>query len=232
MRTRRPTMSMEGTIEVIDLTHASEEEAMATLLRELRSRRERRSGTPAGPALVFELGRLRGARGEPPDRAPDVPAGARAEGGRAAQDPPPFSFADLGDVLRQMAAAPGDGAAPEPERAGDQEPAPAPPEERAEMEQFFAERTVILKGDAAGKMMAAAVVGFGLGAAAMLLARRVRYVAPPSSRRERPRRPRVHVASDAEWQAQLDEIARRYADPGDSSDGDDEQDEDEPAHEE
>jgi len=223
MSTRRPTMSMEGTIEVIDLTHASEEEAMATLLREIRSRREGRSGRPAGPAVVIDLGRLAGARDQPgseaADHAPRAPG--RAGGGRPEPGTQPSSFLDLADILRQMAAAPGDGAAPD--STEEREPAPDEVGARSEVEQFFARRTLIMEDDG-GKMVAAGVVGFGLGAAAMFLARRFRYVAPSSSRPQRPRRPHPHIPSDAEWQAQLDEIARRYADP----DGD-EQDEDEPA---
>ncbi|HET7461166.1 MAG TPA: hypothetical protein VFJ82_07950, partial [Longimicrobium sp.] len=71
MRTRRPTMSLEGTLEVIDLSHASDEEAMAAVLQELRARREGRPRRQNGPALMIELGRLDGARGQPAAGAGD-----------------------------------------------------------------------------------------------------------------------------------------------------------------
>lgn len=223
MRTR-PMMSMEGTLEVIDLTHVSEEEAMTTLLRELRSRREGRPGRSAGPALVIELGRLNGAGDESPagagDGEPGAPRRPRGERARGGPEAAPFSFADLGAVLRQMAQAPGD--APESESAKSEPPAPTGAEDRSEVEQFFARRTVIVEDDGTGKMMAAAMVGFGLGAAAMFVARRFRYVAPPSSRTQRPRTP--HRSPEADWQAQLDELARRYTSPGG-----DEQDDEEPS---
>lgn len=225
MSTRRPTMSLEGTLEMIDLTHASDEEAMSTVLRELRARRERRPRGRTGPAVMIELGRADGARGEPAgdasDAEPRAPRrGRRHDHGSAGPDAAPFSFADLGAVLREMAGARAD--APEPETTQAREPGLEEGEERAEVEQILTRRTLIMEEDGAGKMMAAAVVGFGLGAAAMFLARNFRYVAPPPSRPQRPRKPRLSP-DEAAWQAQLDEIARRYADPGDEEEDDDEE---------
>jgi hypothetical protein len=222
MSTHPPTLSLEGTLEVIDLTHASDEEAMSTVLRELRARRERRPRRRTGPAVMIERGRLDGARGEQADPAPgDEPrARSRARGrdhGSAGPDAAPFSFADLGAVLREMAGA------PEPEMPHAREPALEQAEERAEVEQVFTRRTLIMEDVGAGKRMAAAVVGFGLGAAAMFLARHFRYVPPPPSRRPRPQKPRLSP-EEAAWQAQLDEIARRYTDPAG-----DEEDEEEPS---
>jgi hypothetical protein len=73
-------------------------------------------------------------------------------------------------------------------------------------------------------MMAAALVGFGLGAAAVFLARRLRYVAPPSPRRERPRtgyRAAADTEEDAAWRATLAELERLHcADSGEDQDDD------------
>jgi len=219
MRTHRPMMSLEGTLELIDLTHASEGEALAAIRQ---ARREGRPRRPNGRAVVIDLGTLGAPRQEPDSaagaaepRAPRHANGGASAG--AAGGEPPFSFATFADVLRRMRPPE---AAPRPEEAC----MSGGTEERTEMEQVFSRRTLVIEEEGAGKMVAAAVAGFGLGAAAVFLARRLRYVPPAPSHQERPRStyPASHIASDAGWQAQLEEIERRFAD-GSSDDPDDDE---------
>ncbi len=221
MRTRT-LMSPEGTLEVFDLTHASDEEAMSAILQ---ARRGGRPGRPSGPALMIDFGLPGGTRREPATAAgggePPAPSRARGrEHARPAHDGAAFSFPNLGEVLRQMASAPGGEPAPEsaPEAAGT--------EGRSEIERILTRRTIVIEEDGSGKVMAAAVAGFGLGAAAMFLARRFRYVAPPSSRRERTRTPyrAADTEDDAAWRATLAEIERLHC-----GDSDDDPDDDEPS---
>jgi hypothetical protein len=211
-------MSPEGTLELIDLTHASDREAMSAILE---ARRGGRPGRRAGPALMIDFGPLGGTRREPAAACDEEPrAQPRARGGehdRAACDGVTFSLRNLGDVLRQMATAPG--AEPGPEGA----PEAAGTKERPQIEQILTRRTIVVEESGAGKMVAAAVVGFSLGAAAVFLSRRFRYVAPPSPRRERPRTGyrAADTEEDAAWRATLAELERLHcADPGDDSDDD------------
>jgi hypothetical protein len=218
MRTRT-LMSPEGTLELIDLTHASDREAMSAILE---ARRGGRPGRRAGPALMIDFGPLGGTRREPAAAACDEEPRAqpRARGGEhdgAARDGVTFSLPNLGDVLRQMAGAPGGEPGPDgaPEAAGT--------EERPQVEQILTRRTIVVEESGAGKMVAAAVVGFGLGVAAVFLSRRFRYVAPPSPRRERPRTGyrAADTEEDAAWRATLAELERLHcADSGDDPEGD------------
>src|SRR5215218_5318855 len=130
MSTRRPPISLEGTLEVIDLSHASDEEAAMAVLREIKARRNRRPRAANGPALVIELDRLNGASDGPPrDPGAGYRSAPRHAGGgdtsRGERRTVPFSLADLGEVLRRMSGAPGD--APEEQEST---PGSAPATER------------------------------------------------------------------------------------------------------
>jgi hypothetical protein len=232
MRTQHAPFTLEGTLEIIDLSHASEEDAMRAVLQELRARREGRPRRGNGSPFTVEFGHApghpgasaRAPRAQEPPAPRHAPAGAGDGDGTA-----PLCFASFGELLRYAAAA-------RMRREGETADAPEEPEppcahagpadhaehilhleEHGAMEQFLAERTVIFEDDGAGRMAAAAVVGFGLGAAAMYLARRFRYAPPPSVRHDRPRHPRRE--SDVPWHSPLDTFDFGFSgDPGDEQD--------------
>ncbi|HET7234191.1 MAG TPA: hypothetical protein VFJ16_29525 [Longimicrobium sp.] len=159
-----------------------EQHAIRALLADILSRRM--GGCPHaadGPALVIgiDLG-IEAKNGETPGEAPGRPRGAHAEENAAGHDrAPAFSFGGLREALEAMASAPAGG--PEPGEDGGA-PAAEQVEEREEFEEFYHRQTLVIEDDSRGKMVTAAVVGFGLGAAAMFLARHLQPAMPGEPR--------------------------------------------------
>jgi hypothetical protein len=173
----RTQASPEGSPDVLDEPSrgsgkSPRQHAIRALLEDIMN--HRKGGCPhaaGGPALVIgiDLG-IEGENGGAPGEAPGCSQRAR-ERESAGSDgcAPPFPFSGLRQALEAMASAPGGGprpgeGAPAAEQADGRE-------EFAEVEEFYHQQTLMIEDEGRGKLVTAAVVGFGMGAAAMFLAR-------------------------------------------------------------